>query len=186
MTEIKTWTENVGRFKELILYISQKSIADPKFNNLKLNKLMFFADFWAYGLFGEPITGFAYIKLEKGPAPKRMHEIRKEMVEEEKSLALQTLPLEPWHRTVNLRSPNLAVFKPEHVSLIDSVIEALNDVGGEEASAISHKLPCWMVPSLGETIPYEMVFLSHEAPTDADKERGRAVALELNLLEQTA
>jgi hypothetical protein len=44
-------------------------------------------------------------------------------------------------------------------------------------------MPCWIVPNLKETIPYEMVFLSTEKPTDADIERGRMVAVEQGLLE---
>ena len=175
----------MGRFKELILYISQKSATDPKFNTLKLNKLMFFSDFWAYGVYGEPITGFEYQKLEKGPAPKKMPEIKKAMVSEN-SLALQPLPLQPWRKTVNLRTPDLSVFKPEHISLVDALLEAFKDVDGEEFSLISHKMPCWIIPKLGDVIPYEMVFISHEVPTNADLERGKAVAAELGLLEHTA
>src|SRR5260370_37976891 len=93
--------ENVARFKELILYISQKCAADEKFTVLKLNKLMFFADFLAFGIYGDPITGFEYVKLEKGPAPRRMPEIRDEMIAKQE-LGMQELPLTPWKRTVNL------------------------------------------------------------------------------------
>jgi hypothetical protein len=182
MNAARQFEENAGRFKELILYISQKCANDPKFDTLKLNKLMFFADYWAYGIYGEPITGFQYVKLEKGPAPKKMVAVKREM-ESEKALAQQPLPLKAWRRPVNLRAPDLSVFKPEQISIVDAFIEACKDVDGESLSDITHKMPCWTVPKLGEVIPYEMVFLSHEEPTNADIERGRAVAAELGLLE---
>jgi len=178
----KKWEENVGRFKELILYISQKCATDPKFNTLKLNKLLFFADFWAYGMYGEPITGFEYQKLQKGPAPRKMPDVKKEMVAE-KTLALQPLPLQAWRKTVNLRTPDLSVFTPQQISLVDSLIDVLKEVDGDGLSDITHKMPCWMLPALGETIPYETVFLSNEELTNADVERGRAVAAEYGLLE---
>lgn len=178
----KKWEENTARFKELVLYLSQKCATDPKFNTLKLNKLMFFSDFYAYAVLGEPITGFEYQKLEKGPAPRRMPEIKKEMVSD-KSLAQQPLPMQPWRKTVNLRSPDLSVFTPQQVSLIDAIIDALRDADGDELSDVSHRMPCWILPDLKGTIPYEMVFLSNEQPTAVDIERGKAVAAELSLLE---
>lgn len=183
--QLQKWEENVGRFKELILYISQKCASDPKFNTLKLNKLMFFSDFFAYGVYGKPITGFEYIKLERGPAPKRMPEIKNQM-ERDKVLAQQPLPFQVWRRTVNLREPNLEVFSAEQISLVDTLIDAFKDADGDTISDLSHKMPCWTLPNLGDTIPYEMVFLSNEEPTNADVERGRAVAAELQLLEHVA
>lgn len=182
MAGVKKFEQNTDRFRELVLYISQKCADDPKFDTLKLNKLMFFSDYWSYGIHGEPITGFEYIKLQKGPAPKRMPEIKKQM-EDEKIFAQQPLPMREWRKPVNLRSPDLSKFMPEQIAIVDAFIEACKDVDGETLSDISHKMPCWTVPRLGETIAYEMVFLSHEEPTNADIERGRAVAAELNLLE---
>lgn len=185
MQNVKTWPENLNRFRELILYISQKCATDPKFNTIKLNKLMFFSDFFSYAIYGEPITGFEYLKLERGPAPKRMPEIKKAM-QAEKILGLQELPLQDWRRTVNLRRPDLSVFKPEHISLVDSLIEKLEAADHDVISAVSHQMPCWIIPSLGQTIPYELVFLSDEKLTDADIERGKIVATELGLLEHHA
>lgn len=179
-TKAKVWPEQSARFKELILYISQKCATDPKFDTVKLNKLMFFADFMSYAISGEPITGFVYQKLERGPAPARMRAIRSEMIEQ-RELGLQELPLTAAKRTVNLRRPDLSVFKPEHISLVDALVEALKDADGEAVSAISHQMPCWKIPDLYETIPYETVFLSHDAITDADIERGQAVARDLGL-----
>jgi hypothetical protein len=124
-------------------------------------------------------------KLEKGPAPKRMAEIKSQMIES-RELGLQELPLVPWHRTVNLRRPNLTVFKPEHIAVVDNLIEKCANLDGNMMSEVSHRMPCWIIPDLQETIPYESVFLSREELTDADVERGVAVAKELGLLVQNA
>lgn len=182
MSETRKFEEHVDRFEELVLYISQKCANDPKFNTIKLNKLLFFSDFLSYAVNGEPITGFEYQKLEMGPAPRRIREIRDRMVAE-KTLGLQELTLQAMRRTVNLRRPNLQVFKAEQVALVDSLIQMLEGMDGDAVSAMSHEMPCWILPNLGETIPYETVFLSEEPPTNADLERGRAVAAGLGLLE---
>ena len=176
--------ENPSQFQELVLYISQKCANDQKFDTLKLSKLLFFSDFLAYAHFGKPITGFEYIKMEKGPAPRRIREIKLQM-ETERSLGLQKLPLRDWKRPVNLRDPDLSQFSAPQISLVDNLIEALKEAESEDVSTFTHDWLCWkMTPSLGQTIPYEMVFLSHEEPTPADVERGRAVARELGLIEQ--
>jgi Protein of unknown function (DUF4065) len=181
----KKFAENEDRFKELILYISQRCADDQGFNTLKLNKLMFFADFFAYAILGAPITGFEYIKLQRGPAPRRMPEVKKAM-EEARELGFQELPLQPWKRTVNLRRPKLSVFEAEQISLVDSLIHTFAKADGDIVSEISHQMPCWIIPAIGETIPYEMVFLSQEPLTDIDIERGTLVAKEFGLLEHTA
>src|SRR5687767_6704193 len=61
------------KFKELILYFSQRGIDEGLvIGSTKLNKLLFFTDFRAYLELGEPVTGATYQKLEKGPAARQM------------------------------------------------------------------------------------------------------------------
>ncbi len=44
--------ENEKKFAELILYVSQKSTFDSTFGSTKLNKILYFSDFLAYGKLG--------------------------------------------------------------------------------------------------------------------------------------
>ncbi len=100
----KTWTENEPRFRELLLYISQKCANDPKFGAVKLNRILFLSDFLAFAHYGEPITDFEYQKLGQGPAPRRLLPVRNQMIES-KELGLQEFPLVSGNtqiRTVNL------------------------------------------------------------------------------------
>ncbi len=179
----KTFPENEERFRELVLYISQKCANDPCFGAIKLNKILFFSDFLAFAHYGEPITGFEYQKLTQGPAPRRLLPVRRRMVES-RELGLQEIPLKSGNiltRTVNLRRPNLAVFKPEHIAVVDSVIEALAEADAETVSALTHRMMGWKAARLKETIPYETVLLSDETLSEADLERGREVAEEFGL-----
>ncbi|SRR5579875_3537058 len=185
MVQVKKFDENPDRFKGLVLYISQKCANDPNFDTLKLTKTMFFADFLAYAKFGKPITGSEYVKKQKGPVPRNMGVMLKEM-ESEKALGLQHLPLKTWPRPVNLRNPDLGEFKAEQIALVDDIIDALRPHDGELVSTLSHDWLCWNIPALEDTIPYELVYVSLREPTPADVERGKAVAKELNLLEPVA
>jgi hypothetical protein len=180
----KKWDENTDRFKELILYISQKCASSPEFDSLMLAKILFFSDFFAYAALGAPITGMEYVKKEKGPKPRRLGEIKKEMQDVDKSLAWQPLQSpRPWSRPVNLREPNLDGFEAKQIALVDGIIEHVRNKKSDHISELSHEFPCWKMTRLDQPIPYEMVFLSLDKPTPADIERGQFVARELNLLE---
>src|SRR5260370_23975101 len=80
------------RFRELVLYICEKCATDPKFGATKLNKILYFSDFLAYGNFGEPITGFEYQREKNGPVPKRLLPIRNAMIQSGE-LAVQPVKL---------------------------------------------------------------------------------------------
>lgn len=63
---------NKEKFRELILYVANMSRNDPDFGAVKLNKILYYADFRAYRELGRPISGAAYRKLSEGPAPRQL------------------------------------------------------------------------------------------------------------------
>lgn len=48
------------KFKELILFICERSEGDSPFGAIKLNKLLFFTDFVSYSRFGHAVTWHEY------------------------------------------------------------------------------------------------------------------------------
>ena len=48
---------NAEKFRELLVYVSKKCEDDPTFGAVKLNKILYYADFAAYRQGGKPITG---------------------------------------------------------------------------------------------------------------------------------
>jgi len=175
---LRKWTEDEARFKELILYVCQKCANDPKFGATKLNKILYFSDFLAYAQLGKPITGFEYYKLPKGPAPRRMVEVRDEMIQS-RELAIQPVKLASGRiqkRPVNLRPPRLDIFTSEEIALVDRVIEGLRDATAEEVSDLSHHMVGWKAVDMNETIPYETIFVSDQPLTEADFNRAQELA----------
>src|SRR3990170_6654722 len=67
------------KFKELVLYLSERSETDPNFGETKLNKLLYYIDFLAYRELGQPVTGARYQKLKWGPAATALLPIQQEM-----------------------------------------------------------------------------------------------------------
>src|SRR3954469_10057092 len=63
---------NDRKFRELILYISQRCEQDPNFGKTKLNKILFYSDFLTYAHTGEPITGQEYMRIQHGPGPRKL------------------------------------------------------------------------------------------------------------------
>ena|ERR1700761_8188848 len=170
--------ENVDKFRELILYICSKCASHQKFGAVKLNKILFYSDFFGYLQFGKPITGVEYQKLPKGPAPRRLVPIQNEMIANGE-LVIQ--PRQFWtsrkqqKRPVNLRTANLALFDAREIALVDEIIENFRNLTADETSDISHNEIGWKAARIGETIPYETVFISAKCPNDLDAERAAIV-----------
>ncbi|MFY9727836.1 MAG: Panacea domain-containing protein [Bryobacteraceae bacterium] len=180
--------ENIQKFKELILYISQNSADDPAFGSVKLNKLLFFSDFVSFAYNGAAITGAEYMKLELGPGPRHLVPVREEMIrdgelgiQEKAKVMSGTVQQKP----VNLREPNLDLFSAKEIALVDSVIRSLATRSANDTSRLSHMMCAWKLAPMGSTIPYGAVFLSDSPLTEPDKVRGQELAKEYNLLEQS-
>ncbi len=168
---------------ELILYVSQKSALDPKFGSIKLNKILYLADFLAFGGWGEPITGVEYQHLRMGPAPKRFLPIRDEL-RSRGDLQIQEVPLKNGNtqqRTVTIRQPKLEMFTGREIALIDNVIEALAGFDADGASELSHRFVGWKMTKINAPIPYGSIFLSDEPLSEAEILRGRELAREFGL-----
>jgi hypothetical protein len=172
---------------ELILYISKKSVNDPDFGAVKLNKILYFSDFFAYGNWGKAITGAEYQHLRLGPAPRRLLPVRAQL-EKDGALARQNVQLigeRKQVRTVNLREPNLDLFTAREISLVDDVIEQLAGRNADDVSELSHREVGWKSTREGETIPYGTIFLSDRPPTEAELWRAKELEAELMSLVAT-
>lgn len=169
---------NEPKFRELLLYVAEKCADDPKFGATKLNKILFFSDFMAYGLFGKSITGATYQRLDYGPAPKQLLPAQQAMRNAgEAAVALKRLGMRVQKRLTALRESNLSAFNGREIALVDHVIEQLRNRNATEVSLLSHVASIgWQVAADHEAIPYSTVFLSCEPPTAEDVRRGQELA----------
>lgn len=171
------------KFKELILYIAEKSADDPSFGDTKLNKLLFFSDMLHHAIHGTPISGAVYQKLEFGPAPRRLLPVRREMASDKDVAVVRKGRAYARTVTVNRRSADLRLFSTAEIDTIDEVIDLLRNHDATEVSELSHRLSAgWQHGRMHEDIPYDSIFLSvTDQLTPHEIERGRALAAELQL-----
>ncbi len=149
----------------------------PNLCATKLNKILFYADFLSFHDRQVPVTGEEYQRLERGPAPRRMVPVRREMVLNH-DIVVRPAKYhgKTQHRVMALREPDLSIFSGTDIAVVDHVIEYLWGKTASEISAISHG-PWWKACYDQDSIPYEYSHLSDAPITLADAERTRELAL---------
>lgn len=164
---------NEEKFRELVLFIADRSENDPRFGAIKLNKLLFYCDFLAYLRLGQSITGQEYFALQQGPAPKYGERIRKQM-EAAREIAVKKRETEAGiqFRTVALRPPNPKVFSSEEIALVTQVLQEYRASSGSELSERSHKFAGWSLAKEKETIPYAVALVGNRLPTHDEIQYG--------------
>jgi len=149
------------KFRELILYIADKCSDDPDFGATKLNKILFYSEFFSYGKYGESITKMPYFRLKNGPAPKYLKPISDQMVEDNEIAIQPKLRFGFTQlRTIPLREAKLQKLDARDIAIVDEVIGALCGVNAASISRYSHLEIGVSVVEEREEIPYHTVFLS--------------------------
>lgn len=128
----------------LILLVSE---CNPNFNDkLKLNKLMFYADFYHYKSFGTSITGISYRAIPNGPVPTCYDNIFG-------NLTNQSILSSDWKEAKNggaielftiETKPDLSVFSESEKEAILMVIEKFKNMHTWDLVYLSHKEKAWI------------------------------------------
>src|ERR1700676_3371183 len=102
------------RLREAVLYVSQKCEQAPYFGKVKLNKIVWRADFESFAQRGQPVTGRQYQRLKQGPAPVEMLPVLNEL-QAGGLLAIKRVPQGDYEeqRPVALQDPVLTFFSPQ-------------------------------------------------------------------------
>jgi len=179
MTNLTAGIDTDTRFRELILYVAWRSMDDRDFGAVKLNKILFYADFNAYEKWAKPISGQEYQKLEFGPCPRRLLAVQNQLLDEgDADWQIAEVGNYTQRRLVPLREPNVEAFTAEEIALVDEVIKQLRGCNAKMVSEMSHDFIGWQLAELGETIPYTTLFLWDRKLTPAESVGG--VTIEQN------
>ncbi|MGH7985552.1 MAG: Panacea domain-containing protein [Candidatus Binataceae bacterium] len=160
------------KLRELILYIADLSGQDVHFGAIKLNKLLFYADFLAYQRLGRPITGQEYQTLPQGPAPRRLKPVIEKMqgkgdLRIERKRRFNRTQLRP----IPGRLADLSKFNKEEAELVREMIARFWNMNATQISEESHLFLGWQLMAVGETIPYSTVLIGNRRPTEREKRR---------------
>ena len=165
------------KFREAIVYIAEQCSGDKRFGATKLNKILYYSDFYAYRSLGQSITGAEYQHLSEGPAPRSLLDIRDSLMEDS-SIQLQQHRYFNFvqQRIVPLREPDTSVFHDREIDIIDEVIQDLWGMNGAQVSDLSHQEIGWKVTEEYDTIPFRTAWISAQPLTPEQIAKGKEVA----------
>jgi hypothetical protein len=150
------------RLREAILYVCDKCRDAPNFGLVKLNKIIWLADFTSYAERGQPITGRAYQRLEFGPAPIEMLPVLNDMQQNGEIIIVSSILARfEERRPVARAQPVMKDFSQGDVDYLNRAIELFWDLTGKEASDKSHGV-AWKTRRNGDSMPYELAYLSDQ------------------------
>jgi transcriptional regulator with XRE-family HTH domain len=151
--------KNVEKFKNALLYITQKIGALPNVGQTVLYKILYFCDFDYYEKFEEQLIGATYVKNHFGPTPREFSAVVKEMIKDGKIEEVTTKFFDKDKKKyMPVVSPDLSVFTGRELQHIDEEISRLGHKTAKELSDFSHKDVPWITAEIGKDISYEAVF----------------------------
>ena len=159
------------RLGEAVLYVSQKCETAPFFGLVKLNKIVWRADFESFAQRGQPVTGRQYQRLKRGPAPVEMLPVLNEL-QADGLLVIKRVQQGNYEeqRPVALQAPMLRFFSPQDLEYLDRAVSVYWDKTGKEVSEMSHGV-AWSTREESEAMPYELAYLSDEPLGRSQKAR---------------
>lgn len=171
-----TQTLDLAKFDELLIHIAERSVNDSSFGKTKLNKILYYIDFNAFGYLGRSVTGATYQHRPYGPVPREISLARSRVLRTGAArLSAEFNFGYQQQRLLACRPANTGVFGREELIIINAVIDWLAPLTAREASDLSHREFGYRMTSDGETIPYETVYVSSRQPTAEDHARADEV-----------
>lgn len=159
------------RLREAILYVSSACKDAPYFGLVKLNKIIWRADFESFAERGQPVTGRQYQRLKRGPAPVEMLPLLNEL-QASGLLTIKKVPQGDFveRRPIALVEPVLTMFSKQDLEYLDRSVGAYWENTGKEVSDMSHGV-AWETREDGGSMPYELAYLSDDPLGRSQKAR---------------
>jgi hypothetical protein len=157
-----------ARAENLILLVCQRMEDCPEFGAIVLAKILYYIDHAHYLKYGKKLTGFSYVRQRLGPTPKPSEflPIKEQLIA---SGRMEEKQVEYFGRLQKraraVAKPDVTVFSPEQVELIDSIINSFIGVNGKLASDLTHEEISWKIAGPMEELP-DYAYLLTEADLD--------------------
>lgn len=157
------------KFKEAVLLLASHCPAE-ELGNVKLHKMLYFADMMNFLEEGRPLTGVDYLKQKFGPTARHLTAAVDELAREGR-LAVREAEYHGFYKkdyvpTAPFKSARLSQREQE---LLRDVADFVRGKTAKQISEISHNA-AWEAAELGEVIPYFTALqLVPVEITDADR-----------------
>jgi len=151
--------ESVDKFKQVLLYITEKVGSYPNIGQTVLYKLLYFCDFDYYEKFEEQLIGAKYIKNHFGPTPIAFRRIVNDMIKNGEIEEIKTKYFcHDQTKYLPVKKANLKNLSAREIQHIDEVLNRLANKSAAELSDLSHKDVPWITAEEGQEVDYEAVF----------------------------
>jgi uncharacterized phage-associated protein len=163
---------NREAFKGIVHYVCANVDPDA-LGNVKLHKIMYFADMMHFMSEGKPLTGVDYLKQQFGPVARHLSACLKEL-EREGLIRIETTDYYGFEkkRYVSKSEPAVAL-SDKQIDLLQEVIGFVRSQTARGISNFSHDL-AWQLAEMGERIPYAAVY-GWEPCEISDADRAEAI-----------
>jgi len=158
---------NTDKFHKLVHYICSKCDDQSTLGATKLNKILWFSDVLSYINWSSPITGETYLKRQFGPVPSRILATL-ENLQANSLITVREANYLGYAKKeyISNSEPDISVFSSDEISLIDDVIGSVTQKHtARSISDLTHN-DVWEMAGIGETIPYESIFVSRLGEID--------------------
>lgn len=151
--------KHLDKFKQVLLYVLEKTAGKPNVGMGVLYKLLYFIDFDYYEKYEDQLMGLTYIKNHYGPTPREFVKVVEEMKKngelEEVQSKYFTYEQKKFLPHV---SADLSKLSGQELEMIDFVLVRYADKTAKEMLDISHADTPWAVAEDGQNIEYDHVF----------------------------
>ncbi|MCK4554452.1 DUF4065 domain-containing protein [Candidatus Parcubacteria bacterium] len=152
---------NKEKLKNVILYILEKCGGKPNLGETVLYKLLYFIDFDSYEIYGKPITGMNYVKLQFGPVPKaKEYNPTVELMVKNNELKIITQDYYGMiqKRYIALKESDKAKLCEQEKNIINEIILKYSDMNAKSIEYFVHGDAPWQITEEMDIINYNLVF----------------------------
>lgn len=148
------------KLKEALHYVIARCDDPARLGAIRLNKIMWFADRYAYRVNGASITADAYVKRRLGPCPKNVVAAINELATEQK-IAVREMPVPGGHvmrHFFGTKEAEVEALSEQDRKILDAFTGVICDnFSANEISDATHD-HVWEAADLGEEIPLFTTF----------------------------
>lgn len=146
-----------AKLKAVVLYVCSK-LSPRELGNVKLHKILYFADMLRFRDTGTPMTGVDYVKQKFGPTARHLTAALDELAKEG-AIRIERSDYHGFEKKdyVALVTVDRSTLGNKNIEILDDVIEFARGRTATELSGLSHD-EAWLAADLGERIPYAAVF----------------------------
>lgn len=162
---------NSAKLRNLFLYILEKCGGKPNLGETVLYKLLYFIDFDSYEIYGKPVTGMKYIRLQFGPVPRLadFQSVIESMIKKgEICLITQDYHGMVQKRYIALVEAEVGQLSKEELQVADKVMARLSDMSATKIENYVHEDEPWKAAEPNKEIDYNLVYFRSPAYAQSD------------------